>query len=296
MTEDGRFSVYDAIVSFKNVSSSSARELIRKYEADGKIDGFETYKFPGRGQQFTPVASFHQLLQILSQLPGEQARVLRREQAEISSRAIAGDEDLEEAIIGQRQKFSEAEQNVLMNGLERRIYRPCISIEPYLKKSVVYSLEIEPSDEIKIDAEKRLYKFGVTSDIEDRLSAHESDKMFKNVRLDRCFEMDTRHKAGRAEKHFKRMISNWDLQRTYGSKIECFVASENELENIYKEMEQYEKDNTKQILDNMNIDVMNILNQHIDTFEKMVIFNYINANLTTLGVDDLLKLVNSIPK
>jgi hypothetical protein len=107
MTQDGLFSVYDAIAKFKECSTKRAQESFSNIEVSEKLRNVSLHKFQGRGQKPTPVCTFTELLQIFSQLPGKQSIVLRKEQAGISSRAIAGDEDLEEAVREQRVRVSE---------------------------------------------------------------------------------------------------------------------------------------------------------------------------------------------
>ena len=88
VTPDGMFSVYDVVSKFKKCSLPDARQFVARLEV---VTNCNYFQFNGRGQRETPVAPFNQLLQILSQLPGEQAKMLRKEQAEITTRVIAGD-------------------------------------------------------------------------------------------------------------------------------------------------------------------------------------------------------------
>jgi len=75
VTDDGRFSVLDVIkfCGKKNPSSvwggdERRNGLIGRYpELSHKVDNF---KFPGRGQQFTPVANRENILYIIGLLPG----------------------------------------------------------------------------------------------------------------------------------------------------------------------------------------------------------------------------------
>lgn len=72
----------------------------------------------GPGQRPTPVATFTELLKILSLLSDDKAKALRAQQANITSRAVAGDRDLEAALPVQRERLGEDARRVVMNGLE----------------------------------------------------------------------------------------------------------------------------------------------------------------------------------
>jgi hypothetical protein len=65
-----------------------------------------TYKFPGPGQRETPIGPFNEFLELCSQLPGDRAKAMRKEQAQITTRAIAGDTDLVRAILAQKDNLS----------------------------------------------------------------------------------------------------------------------------------------------------------------------------------------------
>ena len=88
ITDDGRFSVLDVIkfCGKKNpdqVWSGDKRQngLARKYiELPKKVEDF---KFPGRGQQFTPVANRENILYIIGLLPGAMGRSYQEESAKV---------------------------------------------------------------------------------------------------------------------------------------------------------------------------------------------------------------------
>jgi hypothetical protein len=248
ITPNGMFSVYDAIVKFK--VGCNPRDVFN--EVVGKSNNLRDiikYKFNGRGQRETPVAPFNQLLQILSQLPGEQAKMLRKEQAEITTRVIAGDEDLEEAVRDQRVKVSKQDRDVLMSGLEHQERTFGLDTLPYERKDVVYTLEFKPNKSINVDCEnadskdedRKYYKFGVASDISARLKQHESDKDFEKVRLDRCFTYNCGYDMSKGEKKIKRILDSMNIRIQYGKKKKCFVATPEELKSVYEEMDRYNK-------------------------------------------------------
>jgi hypothetical protein len=113
-------SVIDGIMEFRQCSRKQAtKELARIVEkmSHPGIGVTSKFQFSGAGQRPTPVAMFPRLLQILSLLPGPKAKALRAQQAEISSRAVAGDRDLEAAMPIQRARVSPLVQAVVMSGL-----------------------------------------------------------------------------------------------------------------------------------------------------------------------------------
>jgi hypothetical protein len=267
MTPDGLFSVYDAIAKFKKCSTKRAQASFNNIDVSQKLRNIGLHKFTGQGQRETPVCTFTELLQIFSQLPGQQAKVLRKEQAEISSRAIAGDEDLEEAVREQRNKISKNDRAVLMNGLESGTNKLSIDSGPYDKKDLIYSLEFEPTTDIEKEGRK-CYNFGVTSDIENRLKSHRSDKEFSKVRLDRCFVYKTRNDASTGERRIKDIICDLGLEMSYFKKRECFFATDEELDIVYKEMIKHTESN-KEIDINRNIDTNKT--KVLDWFETKIV-------------------------
>jgi hypothetical protein len=118
---------------------------------------------------------------------------------------------------------------------------------PYEKKDVVYALEFTPNEDVEMDWEnaeeegRKYYKFGTACDISNRLKQHESDKDFKKVRLDRCFVYNCGYDITRGEKKIKRVLDNLDIRIKYGRKTECFVATPEELQFVYNEMEKHNK-------------------------------------------------------
>ena len=249
-TPDGLFCVYDAIFKFKKCSVKDARTYFSRTTICSSTKTHKFIKSNGCIGQPIPVAPFNQLLQILSQLPGEQAKMLRKEQAEITTRVIAGDEDIEEAVRDQRVKVSEQDRDVLMSGLERQEKKFGLDTLPYERKDVVYTLEFKPNKSVNNvdcendnaeDEDRKYYKFGVASDISARLKQHESDKDFEKVRLDRCFTYNCGYDMSKGEKKIKRILDSMNIRIQYGKKKECFVATTEELKSVYEEMDRYNK-------------------------------------------------------
>lgn len=81
-TEDGRYSVFDVIqfCGKKNPRATWDRLCETYEEVVAKADSF---KFPGRGQQGTPVANRENILYLLGLLPGAIGRAYREEAARV---------------------------------------------------------------------------------------------------------------------------------------------------------------------------------------------------------------------
>ena len=121
-----RFSVIDTIMKFRDCSRTSAKKQCNQLKSSInttslqfpgnnivsliEIDVFNT----GINQRMTPVATFPELLVILSKLPGQEARVLANEQAEIASRVVAGDENVILAAIHQYHKWTPLQKGMFM--------------------------------------------------------------------------------------------------------------------------------------------------------------------------------------
>ena len=193
ITPDGKISVIDAIMQFRGISKEKSQDVYNK-EVSNKNATLPKYKFSGQGARETPVAAFSELLQILSQLPGEAAKKLRAEQAEITSRAAAGDVELEEAISERRETVDPRVAELAMVGIpERRKLDRSSASMPGL-----YLIEVGTIGEIKADPlalPKRRkdilklpvemddhiqYKFGFSKHLDTRMVQH-SDNELKNT-------------------------------------------------------------------------------------------------------------------
>lgn len=99
ITPDGKVSVFDAIAATlkkKNPRSDWDRLTQANPEVVAICDSFQ---FPGRGQQPTPVANEEGLYQILMLLPGSNAASFRKWAASILARYRQGDTTLADEII-----------------------------------------------------------------------------------------------------------------------------------------------------------------------------------------------------
>lgn len=133
MTPEGLFSVYDALTIRDGCTNNDAGKRynqwvkIQQTEAkDGDavshtgylaIRAVSKHQFPGSALP-TPVASFHEVVRLLAIIPGPGAMRIRGQQAELTTRAMAGDHDLERAIQGRRAALPAAAQEVMLVGLQ----------------------------------------------------------------------------------------------------------------------------------------------------------------------------------
>jgi len=120
VSEDGNICVIDAIARFRGIDRRQASDCLREIRIAGGGVFPVTFKiqFPGTGQRPVDVAAFSDIIHILSLLPGKRAKKIRKQQANISTRAIAGDRDLEAALPVQRERLTPTARAGLMAGLE----------------------------------------------------------------------------------------------------------------------------------------------------------------------------------
>ena len=90
VSEDARICVIDAIARFRGIDAQQASECWQEIRnsGDGPFPVTSKVQFPGIGQRPVDVAVFSDIITILSLLPGKHAKVLRAQQANISTRAI----------------------------------------------------------------------------------------------------------------------------------------------------------------------------------------------------------------
>ena len=181
-TEEGLYSIYDSLrvflgcdrvraekvynrhikPYFDTENASSNRGRVFEVEVDVpksiKMERFpvKTKKNNTYQGQPTPCSIFTTLLLMLARIPGQAGDVLRAEQAEISTRAVAGDEDLEEAVADKRKQLRPDDQDALLTGLDRSSKRrivtdgvfeqkatyPAVALEGVINKSVVQFLHL----------------------------------------------------------------------------------------------------------------------------------------------------------
>jgi len=98
LTDDGRFSVLDVIEFCGKKNPSDAWKALSDQHSEvlGKSDNF---KFPGRGQRFTPVANRENILYIIGLLPGAIGRSYREESAKVFLQYLDASPELAESVI-----------------------------------------------------------------------------------------------------------------------------------------------------------------------------------------------------
>jgi hypothetical protein len=127
VTPDGRFSIFDAIARRDGTSTHAAKDRYGRWNKDlGLVSNpnpetacaeVTKYVFPSEPKE-TPVAPFYVIIRLLAVIPGPGVASVRAQQAELTTRAMAGDIDLENAINERRSALPAAAQEVMMNGLE----------------------------------------------------------------------------------------------------------------------------------------------------------------------------------
>ena len=94
-TPDRQISLIDGVAEAFGCSKKEAHQKVTRYtDEKSSILKLRYFKFPGARQQNTPVVHFHEFLEICSQLPGARAKAMRKEQAQIVTRLLAGDTGL----------------------------------------------------------------------------------------------------------------------------------------------------------------------------------------------------------
>ena len=79
-TEDRRFSVYDVLVAFGVTDKAHAQETLKRIQdKHSEVNAFcANFKFSGRGQRLTPVATEEGIYQVLMLCPGKRGAEFRK--------------------------------------------------------------------------------------------------------------------------------------------------------------------------------------------------------------------------
>jgi hypothetical protein len=122
ITANNKISVYDGIAKFFGCSTKEAQKkftrLCDKSPFWGSIELYPFDKKDGRAGIAIPSATFQELLEICSQLPGKPAQILRREQAQITTRVAAGDGSMIDVVANRAATIEPEVQAVLLVGVE----------------------------------------------------------------------------------------------------------------------------------------------------------------------------------
>lgn len=100
-TPEGKISVLDGIAFAIGSNGDTARQNWKRLRTKHPevVTKCHSFKFPGRGQQLTPVADLQVFLEIVTLLPGKLAAQVRSEAVRTLIRAMNGDPTLAEEII-----------------------------------------------------------------------------------------------------------------------------------------------------------------------------------------------------
>lgn len=132
VTEDGRFSVFDVLVAFGVCKTSrNAPEVWNRItERNSEVITFcDNFKFPGRGQRETPVATEEGIYQILMLCPGKRgaefrgwaAKIVRERREEESSPELAYARGRQRAIAAwKKQGYSDQDVAERLKTIEAR--------------------------------------------------------------------------------------------------------------------------------------------------------------------------------
>jgi hypothetical protein len=98
-TEDGRFSVFDAIgfIAQKKNPHLVWKRLAKQYPE--VLTDVTTYKFSGAGQKLTPVANKTAIIEIISLLPGDVGGATRKAAVELLLQYFEAPEELAKRAI-----------------------------------------------------------------------------------------------------------------------------------------------------------------------------------------------------
>ena len=82
-----------------------------------KLSPSEFHQFPYCGGHKTPASTVNNLLRILALIPGPQGDALRTAQAELATRSIFSDHDLQAAMLQRRDEIGVEVQEMGMSGI-----------------------------------------------------------------------------------------------------------------------------------------------------------------------------------
>jgi hypothetical protein len=124
ITEDRKVSIIDALALRDRISTVAAGTSYNHWLKRGSETGLDQHADIVSKHQFadgikpTPVAPLHEVLRLLAIIPGPGAARVRSQQADLTTRAMAGDWDLQQAIQDRRQALPAAAQELFLAGLE----------------------------------------------------------------------------------------------------------------------------------------------------------------------------------
>ena len=150
-----------------------------------------------------------------------------------------------------------------------------IDIRPYRRSDVLYMFSFLPVGDYVVPEGKTCYKFGVTSDLEERLCNHEGKKEFELPAVTNVFKCNSRNDVEDAEKYCKRLVKQLKLYISYNKNKECFAATDEELEIIATKMEKFLETNEKSSVENevarlkLKSDLVSLFSMDKLTFDQL---------------------------
>lgn len=132
--------------------------------------------------------------------------------------------------------------------------------------------------EVDIPGDRMLCKLGVSSDIQSRNGSHESGRQFPNFRIVHVVKADSRSDVAALEKHTKRVVSQMGLKLKYGSAKECFAATEEQLQQVIDQANDFVS-NGSRVKDDTRVEIRRI------ELEELEIRDRSEARLVTLFSD-----------
>ncbi len=131
-------SIYDVISAVTGLNSNHAgkayRDLTARYPEVHSVG--VNFRFRGRGQRDTPVASVRGIVEIIMLLPGEQAARVRRQAAELLCRWLGGDLALVDEVC--RIRGFQEEMAAQRPEDPRRIFGEAVEASMMIKKTLLF--------------------------------------------------------------------------------------------------------------------------------------------------------------
>jgi prophage antirepressor-like protein len=142
--------------------------------------------------------------------------------------------------------------------------RAGIDIQRYGETDIFYIGEFDKPEDMdwELEDNQSAFKFGVSSHSDSRESQHDNDKALPNFRFIYAKPCKNGPMASKIEKRSKRVVKRNNMRMNHGTKVECFIATDEELELLKKEIEEsaemYEDDEEKIVDKSQDIEIERI--------------------------------------
>lgn len=115
-------------------------------------------------------------------------------------------------------------------------------IRPYYTKDVLYTGRFnDKSLDSVIPIGSALYKFGVTSNIKERVKSYSTDKKYLDFRIVHIAVATSRHTASELELYVKDLAKQMGLKLNYKNRNECYTATEEQLKEVIGHVNEFVK-------------------------------------------------------